>query len=359
MSLVKKIKKSRMFDCNNISGFLSANIINLDQKKNGIPQLFICELADEVFIVKLCFYKLSVPELYVNTRNVIHQNEAEIKILTLLLKLLDDKYLDTILRLYHVHTCDDISNMIPNERECMAQLRNHTTSFKSIMCMYGDQVKAGLALPRCSFLVLELCDITLSSFLEKFIFTPINLEILKSILFQIIHTLYIITQFYPQFHHYDLHTDNVMLKIDKNRDINVQSTKYHEYYVGDKKYYIPYFGLTVKIIDFEFAAIPEQNIISVATLDRLIMYQRPDNDFVFTLFWVYHTLYSIGSINNILEEMFVNIEPNETWKYYNIQYIRKIEKSIPSYEKMLKSASFKHFTKKPCSEHIITKFTKL
>jgi hypothetical protein len=339
--LVAKLNEKNMFACDLSNKFLSSNIVPLEPHEGQMPHFYISVIDNYHFMTKICFYSLSVPELYVNVEKVISHAECEIRMLYIMRQLLEKNYLKTIIRIIHVHTCQDISKLIENPDKCHLV---KDTSFKNALCSYNYKVKNGLALPRCSFLVLELCDITLSTFLERYLHSALNFDILKSILFQIIYTLYAITSVYPQFHHYDLHSDNIMIKFTKSYDEN--DRVYYNFTTDKGEYYVPQYGIKVKIIDFEFATIPELNIVSVATKDRLLMFQRPSVDIILTLFWINRILVMKNNMNDDILNLLREIDPFETYKNFNMEYIRSIEDKYISYVDMMNLKTFEHYKHK-------------
>lgn len=337
--LINKLKHHNMLACNLSNRFLSSDMIPLETHESHLSRLYISQLDNYWFMTKICFYPLSIPELYINVPKVISHCEAEINILTEMRRLLNEGYLKTVVRLIHTNTCQDITKLIGDPDKCHLTKKS---SFNDILCSYSFRVKSGLALPRCSFLLLELCDMTLTAYLEKYTHTALNFDIFKSIMFHIIYTLYVITSIYPQFHHYDLHTDNIMIKFCKSYD--EVNPKYYKYIVGNKEYYVPQYGIKVKIIDFEFASIPELNLISVATKDRLIMFQRPNKDILHTLFWINYTLSAVGSMNDDIMDVLKELDPFKTFANFNMAYVRSVEDKLASYEKMLSGKAFFNYT---------------
>lgn len=340
-TLLKKIDQLDIFACDLTNRFLSSDMIPLEIHEGRAPHLYVSALDGYEFMTKICFYPLSVPELYINVAKVISHSETEIRILTEMRKLLNDGYLKSIVRLIHTKTCQDITKMIADPDRCHL---TRGSAFSNVLCTYNYQVKNGLALPRCSFLLLELCDMTLSAYLEKYVHSALNFDIFKSILFQILYTLYALTTLYPKFHHYDLHTDNIMLKFTKSYD--EANPTYYKFKVGNQTYYVPQYGIKVKIIDFEFASIPELGLISVATKDRLIMFQRPNRDILLTLFWINYTLGTKSMMNNDIEAVLREIDPHQSYKNFNMAYVRSIEDKIPSYAEMIGGEAFKHYRQK-------------
>lgn len=375
---------AELFLPHNLNSLLHDIIRSLKKMSESEQRFIYCEFKGQLFRVKICFYNIHVPAPAQTDKQIIHQSEMEFRALQLMKPLLDNKHLDTIVRLYHVHTIDNLAAILPNAKECRGALNKK--NLNNTLCKYAHLIENGLALNKCSFLIMEECDVPLSLLLFKYIDSPANLEVLRVIMFEVIHALYVMTTYYPQMHHYDLHTNNIIMKFDRVRRFGA-AAYFREFHVRkstnrkmtnakdknnknkinnrDKSnknknkeiiFYAPYFHMTPKIIDFEFAVIPEENIVSEATTDRFLMYQRADNDFVLTLYWMYHNLQYHNLINDAIEELFAQIEPNESYKKYEIYHLRKIEHLIPSYHEMLCCKAFAMYRKKPSSGEIIDVF---
>jgi hypothetical protein len=67
---------------------------------------------------------------------------------------------------------------------------------------------------------------------------------------------------FPGFKHGDLHADNVMLKIVDPQFPCLKQVDVYE--VNGKKYYIPWYGIQAKIIDFDLSSMPSKKIISIS-----------------------------------------------------------------------------------------------
>jgi serine/threonine protein kinase len=169
---------------------------------------------------------------------------------------------------------------------------------------------------------------------------PIEQGIFKSFIFQILYTIYQIKKLYPSFQHYDLHSDNIMLKIDTNYIFNPMKPEYNVYWVEDKRFAIPYVGMMPKIIDFGFAVIAEKGIVSNIIDDKDIMFKRTKNDLVM----LYYHIYDVAHDDNIIVDMLKALEPNETYKHFNTEYIRSIEDKIPSYTQMIDNSIWNDYT---------------
>lgn len=347
---MSKDKYSKLFTPSNIQNTLRDIMQVFSEQNYDGSNTIMCESDNMIFTVKVCFYRITVPEPAFKDKHIIHQSEMEYRALELMRDLLDQGLLDTVVRLYHIHTLDNMAEIIPNQTVCDREAGHR--SFRNWLCKYKHLIKEGLALNKCTFLVMEQCDITLSDFLVRYVDMPINFDILRTILFRVIFTLWMIKKIYPQFHHYDLHIDNILLKIEK-----YIPDQYIQHIVGKTNFYLPDYGITPKIIDFEYAVIPEANIVSAATLDRLTAYQRPQNDLVLSLFWIYTTLHGHNLLTDDIERMLHDIEPNETYKKYEIYHIRKVEDKIPSYHEMLKCRAFSSYKTKPTGK-IVKQFGK-
>lgn len=184
---------------------------------------------------------------------------------------------------------------------------------------------------------MEECDITFHDFIRRYIEGDgIEYTILLSLMFQIIYTIYAIKKIYPNFRHADLHTENVMLKFDENYEFDMLKPRFLVFIVDGERYYIPYFGIICKIIDFGFASIPEENIRSFAGEDRMLMSMRSKNDLLFFLY----DMHDIAGKNASIYKMLAQLEPNLTFRHYNTNNISRNEQKIPNYEAMVKNSIF-------------------
>jgi hypothetical protein len=342
----EKIDAEKLFDCSNMFDFVSSIVRNVPYEGSSMSLFYICEYNNVQFLTKIYFYRKSYFEVYSNLpKNIITSGDADIKILQLLREKITDKNLTyCILELVYYKVCEGVSTFGPSEKTCenlvnRAENLSIRDGLEQYMCRYLKLVKNGLAYDKCAFLVLDKCDLNLGEYLRGYIETPINFVVFKSILFQIIHAFYIITTVYPEFHHYDLHTGNVLLKFDPNYKFKSNNVKFLSYNVGGRIYIVPYFGIIPKIIDFEFSSLPEENIISSAAVDKVQMYYRSRNDLLFLFYWIdsdvvrQHGIDKVGKMRGLLNKL----EPNESYINYDTEHIRMIEDKIPTYEQMMQN----------------------
>lgn len=347
-----KIQAAKIFNCDNLEGFIRSIVQILSFKGYSMSRFYMCEIQGIRFLTKLCFYKKSHTEIYGKTsKNVLPHIDAEIAILKVFRENIIEKNMTPcILELVYEYVCEGIETLSPRDKMCerlMLEYRdtNPGEDVLQQICKYKDMVKAGLAHDKMAFLVLEKCDMTFDDYLKKSINTPVSLAVFKSLLFQIIYTFYVITKIYPNFHHYDLHTDNIMLKFDSNYKFRATNPKFLVFTIDKDTYNVPYFGIFAKIIDFGFSSLPEENIISNATEDRVQMYHRSANDLLFLFHWIYFTLAHSGDKLDRVDKLLSALEPNRTYIHYYTEYIRKVENIIPTYENMVKNKIFDEYRK--------------
>jgi len=356
---------SDLFSCDNLDKFIGCIQLILPYRGYSESKFFICKLDDVEFLTKLSFYKKTNPEIYnKNNSEVININphDAEIGILKILKKkIIDANISPCILELLFTQKCNSLDGIIPDPSICDKFLIDKPTNTKdivlSLFCKHLDLVKSGLAHKKFSFLVLEECDITFHDFIRRYIEGDgIEYTIFLSLMFQIIYTMYAIKKIYPNFRHADLHTENVMLKFINDYEFDMLKPQFLVFIIDGVSYYVPYFGIICKIIDFGFASIPEENIRSFASEDMMLMSMRSKNDLLF----FFHDIYDIAGKNNTITKMLSQLEPNQTFKHYNVNNINKNEQKIPTYETMIKNSIF-HIYKRTdvLPEHIYHTYTSL
>ena len=345
-----KISKSRMFDCADLTEFINAVIHILPFGGASMSRFYVCEYRGVQFMTKVGFYRKSPPELYDKRRRVttIPHIDAEIRVLKVLKrKFIDANITPCILELVFDRICSRVRRLAQNTDDCgkyMLTTWQSESTKHTIMrefCRYADMVSADVAFDKCAFLVLERCDISLSDYLRRNTITTVTCAIVKSIIFLIIYTLHAIKCVYPGFRHYDLHTNNVMLKFDVSYVFRADRPQFDVYTIDGVDHNVPYFGITPKIIDFGYSVIPEENIMSSATADIMVMYHRADNDLLFLFRWIYIDLgFNPSSQTEGIDALLDELDPKQTHLHYHTPYIAKTAGQVPSYEKMLSSAAF-------------------
>lgn len=340
----------KIFSCSSLSAFIDSIVMALRYRGYSESKFYMCEYRGVQFLTKVCFYRKTAPELYGDvSREVVPQADAEIQILKVLRRVIIDRGISPcILELAYDKVCNDVTKLSAPTTKCEKLMLDYNEynideDITQFMCKYVDLVKSGLAHNKCAFLVLEKCDVNFDEYIHKNINTSVSIAVFKSLLFQIIYTIYAITKVYPGFHHYDLHTGNILLKFDPDYQFRADDVKFLVFTVEGRKYYVPYFGIIPKIIDFGFSVIPEEGITSNIVEDLTLMYYRSKNDMIFLFYWIYKTLRE-SSQSQEIEAILQSLEPNRTYVKYNTEYIRKIENDIPSYLDMIQNKVFKEYS---------------
>lgn len=150
--------------------------------------------------------------------------------------------------------------------------------------------------------------------------------------------MYCIKLLFPKFKHNDLHTDNILLKFDRDFKYRADSPSFLIYNVTGVDFAVPYYGIVPKIIDFGYSEIPEMDAVSNITLDKIQMYYRSDNDVLFLFHWIYAVAVQEGLYR--VEELLGNLEPNKSYVQHYTEHIRKIAPNIPTYLDMVLNKEF-------------------
>jgi hypothetical protein len=292
----------KMFDCNSLD-VLASNISDiLSVEGSSMSRLYLCKVDKLQFVVKLTFYRKEAVEIYKNVDEYLPTPDVDLETLTLLKReVIDRGVTPCIIELLWAHRC---SGMHVKDSECKRVLASATTSRNrsiaddliDIICRHDDMVKKGLSHDRCSYIALEFCNMTFSKYLGATV-TPLGREVFKSLMFQIIHCLTCLGHIYENFYHGDLHTDNILLRIDTSYDFS--ANQHIALRFGDLKFNIPYFGIYIKIIDFEFAHVPTHGIKSVRIADPGFEYYNT-GDMVKLFRWI--DVHNI-QYNDILTEL--------------------------------------------------------
>lgn len=340
----------KIFSCDDISEFIKRIKYIMAYDGESDSKFFICDYKNKEFLVKLTFNKKTRPELYQKeSKNRMNMSDTEIEILLLLKeKIIKANISPCILELLCYKRCPDIKSIKLTQDECDKYIFKDSGSVEDyvnyLFCERYNLYKAGLIHNGFNFLILEQCDITFHDYINHFTETPVEIEILKSLLFQIVYTFYAICKLYPEFRHRDLHSDNVMIKYNKKYKFS-DSAKYEVFYTEDAKYCIPYFGLVAKVIDFGFSSIPEKNIVSYVAEDITINHIRTRNDLIF----LFHDILQLND-NPTVREILEEIDISKSFIHFDTEYIKRHEDKIPSYRDMLNSDVFSEYKNKNISK---------
>lgn len=343
---MKNIKN--IFSCKNIDKFLNTIQYQLNVDAHvSMNYFYVCEYEGVQFLTKLVFHKKSTVEIYGPPTTKMSQQEAEIKILEVL-KEFHDKT-PCILEMIYYITCP-ADGKILNDKLCSSiDVRsipsNTANNFYYNVCYFNDLVKNGLADNKITFMILEQCDMSFSKFLNSSADISVNIEIVRSVLFQIIYTLYIIHKKYPLFIHYDLHSSNILLKVD--HEYTFSEYEYIEYVIGGVSHYVPYFGFIPVMIDFGHSSLPEHNIINCITDDKYVQMARPKSDILLFMYSIYqHSKYYHELLKEIDVDLFKNLSIGKLSCPLSNPLSSKEPAAIELERRLLKSAAFNVYKNK-------------
>lgn len=83
--------------------------------------------------------------------------------------------------------------------------------------------------------------------------------VIRAALFEVSFYYYKIKKYLPTFKHNDLHMENVMIQPEER----LEEVAYRLFIFNGTEYYVPYFGYSLRIIDFGLSSLPEAGINSV------------------------------------------------------------------------------------------------
>ncbi len=336
----------RIFSCDQLNVFTDHVVEELLFNGSSGSRFYICEYNSARFLVKLCFYKMTSPEIYgPHTKGTTSTTDAEIKILQFLQKhIIETNYSACILEMLDYKVCQgSLAKICKTKSE--APERSLTMTLTKSFYRYLKLTKAGLATDKFALIMLERCDITLSEYLMRFTNSAINFAVLKSILFQIIHVMWVLKTLYPSFRHYDLHDENVMLIFNSQSVFSADKPSFLVYPIGGHEFAVPYFGINPKIIDFGFASLPEIGITNVITLDQDVMFNRVDNEILFLFYNIYYRARPEHANYPEVCALLEALDPTQSYLEYDTTHIRTHLADIPTYEQMLFNSVFDYRVK--------------
>lgn len=319
----------KFIKCNKLDVFMNSIVGEFDFRGSSGNLFYKCNYKNVDYFIKLCFYRMTTLEysgcVSGNNKQI---TDTEILILQELEQnILSNNYTDGVIKLYHVTTCNDITVGMPEDCD-YTQYDGIKKSLLSILCMYANSVRRGFAYDKISFMHIEQCHTTLHNYISKEFDTSLDFKIFKSILFHIIYTLYCINTLYPGFVHNDLHCDNILIKIDDQFDFDVSNIQYCQYNILNNKYYVPYYGITPKIIDFGLSSMPSKNITSIINDDKK-MKSNYNNDLLFLLHNINYYIVTDSKSHQLdnMINLFDKLNPDKVYQHFYIADVLKTNNS--------------------------------
>jgi serine/threonine protein kinase len=324
-----------VFDCSSIKNFAGSIVEELNYRGISMSRFYLCRIDDSKFLTKLSFYKKSPPELYKRTNRMNHI-DTEIAILSLLReKVIDAGVAPGVVEILYERRCTGVVKYSSDHSVSNPITHNLYDTFKN----YTHMIERGIAEDKWAFIVLEQCDITLEEYLRHRIGTPVAVEIFKTLMFQIIYTVHAINQVLPSFKHNDLHTENIMLKIDHGYRWSKRA--FLKYTVAGTDFYMPYFGIIVKIIDFGFSSVSDLGIVSSVVDDMTIMYYRHDSDLLTLFHWINRTVLKFPTYDNDVDKLLRRLDPEQSY------LDRTSDVPAPTPLSMIENSVFTYYTQVP------------
>lgn len=350
-----EIKDPRdIFDHKDINKFIDSIVVLYNFGGISGSLFAVCQAGGTKFLTKMCFY---IKEAYATSGEstsgvssvMSEPADTEIKILAFIKnKIIDKNHSPCFIEMLYHKTFDDFLASIPGDLGCDKLGRGIRSNdelvnkVKDIICYRTALVRNGFALNKCSFIVLEQCAGTVADMIAGMAKDHMVLafEVLRSFVFMVIHALWVMRKFDPKARHFDLHTQNVLVKFTASYDLDLSRTSYLKFPV--KKgvdFYIPFMGALPKIIDFGFSTLPDNNIISNKVKDKFFTYHRAEND---ALLWFSGLNGRLSStrIGNRAYELFCALDPTKFFEYHYTDIINQHSDEVPSYEQMLMSGVF-------------------
>ena len=210
---------------------------NLIIKSNEVTHNIV--LLDDSFIIKI-IPKLKYP-LTKNKPNRDYQEADFYKDLTKLFIITNKT--PHIVGLFKRYLIEDIKILLT--LKCPT---NNDNNKITKLCLIKDDYNNKIIEKKASVLILERCSDTIQEQLKKLLNKSINIfnAFINRIIFQVIFTLSIIQQTYPNFTHNDLSLSNIFAINEITNDNN----DYVEYVFNNIQYYLPANGIYIKINNF-------------------------------------------------------------------------------------------------------------
>ena len=231
--LIKKINKS--FNC---------NLLNLDMnlKKigEGVSNYVLSGCLDTDCKNKLAFRIMGISNDYVFDET--HPVNYEILVYHKINKLIDNNINPHAIYLYRSLLC--------NHQELF---RNFD---KSITYKIFDGVRKQEINKKVKILILEFAKLgTIGSFINSNINKLIHFKVL---FFQVMSMIITLQYYIPNFIHGDLHSNNTIIQKDllgySLKELRSGNKKYVKYRIFEQNFYIPWYGFSAKIFDFDLSS---------------------------------------------------------------------------------------------------------
>lgn len=395
-SVIEAIKKHDLFDCD-LKKFISSITMILAYRGLSASSFFLNELDGKtLFMTKMSLYDKTSPEIYENSSRGNSPMDTEMEIAKVLKKrLVDTEITPCIVSVYYVKVCQlttmsadevsckmftvarkerveteenkagkkggevGVSELRPANRnfrnlESGMDVRNAAGAINRIFCNQKLRVEHGIADDKVSFVVMEMCAMTFGKFIQSYANTyTLYQNVFKSLLFQIIFTLYQIRQEFPDFYHGDLHVGNILLSIADDFEYDHSSPRFLKFTAGRNTWYVPFFGMFVKIIDFGMSYLDEKTHSSFLYDKIFKMNTLQDHHGAGDMIELFRSIYRNG--NSDLDSIIDTLDPERNYLENNT-WIKHNKIVLPTYHDLLHNQMWDSYTSSQPNKSIYKKY---
>lgn len=327
-------------------------------------KVYTCMHKNIVFIVKLCYWEKSYAELYnLDKKNKLHKTDLEIKVGEVIRDEIIKKNLSSsFVEMIYYKTIDGaITKLAPSKDKCPSLLFNRGLgtlgNIQAGLCDQLSHIKKNMSYDKMSFIVMETCGESFFDFIAGGKMYESKYIVFKSLLFQVIHALYVMRKLYPNSYHGDLHIWNILIKSDDFYSIKCNQPKFLHYNIEGKDYYVPYFGLVPKIIDFEYTEIPEKGLLKKNDLEDKFYSRNYDILKLFVNIYIALVFYRRDHTHKV-DKLLSNLEPTKSYiNYLPLEYDDSLLTTLPYMINILNNSEwdeYKNYNVK--KENIINSF---
>jgi hypothetical protein len=155
-------------------------------------------------------------------------------------------------------TCPDILRALPKHVLTQSELlKSKANPYETMLHQLRFDHTKGMLRGGFSYLVLEQCSFCAGYLADELIrpklfkaHADMVVAIMRRMLFQIVFTLASTQKTFNNFNHNDLFLRNILYELVETTDKKKRSQAFIEYDFDGNKFYLPYFGICAKIIDF-------------------------------------------------------------------------------------------------------------
>lgn len=353
----------KIVDCGNIMAL--ADIMTRVSANRGSerPLIATCQKGKSRFVLKIVEYDIISTIIRHSEEQKAKEKspgveylptaDAEIKAMRLMRKRIIRRAMSPcIIELLSVKICEGCAQQGKNigerdVRDFASGTPENALAHKLAWCY--NMHKRGTLYDKLAFIAMEVCDATFEAFIYYIRSDAIGRAIMKGVIWMIVYTIHVLQQEFPGIRHNDLHISNIMIYTDTEYSIS-QGIKYIEF-EADKKYYIPFFGMLPKIIDFGHVSMPSEGFASEGTLYPYFRESKNDND-LNTFFSSIHSSL-VNNADAFMSDMHISrlIDALSPKKYHS-KMLQEADDKFPTPLEMLNNPIFAEYHA-PVSESLI------